>query len=230
MKRPIGCAILALGLLFAGAGQAEGQAEGQAAKRFAPLLDGRNDRVVRSAFVPAEGQPQGEVHLIRRGNAVVMQTVLYSKFMKRVVAGIRHKEQPVWPPTRKGHADSLRYLDALTKAEARIRQRPGEGETGDERRRKLLIEFILSEKAALVAFFEPEIKEDRGHFRVIAKRPITVLELSRAYVRGDIYEIAWDALMLTREESKAVLDPILPADPVGEEAQPEKKGIHGDPS
>jgi hypothetical protein len=53
MKRPIAAAILALGLLFAGAGHAEGQAE----KRSAPLLDGRDDRVVRSAFVPAEGQP-----------------------------------------------------------------------------------------------------------------------------------------------------------------------------
>jgi hypothetical protein len=220
MKRPVAAAVLALGLLFAGAGRAEGQA----AKRHAPLLDGGKDRIVRSAFVPAEGQPQGEVHLIRRGDAVVMQTVLYSKFMKRVVAEIRNKERPLWPATRKGHADSLRYLDALMKADARIRQRPRRGETGGERRRKLLIEFILSEKAALVAFFEPEIKVEEGHYRVTAKRPITVLELSRAYVRGDIYEIAWDALTLTREESEKLLEPMLPPEPAGKDPEPGKKG------
>jgi hypothetical protein len=48
--------------------------------------------------------------------------------------------------------------------------------------------------------------------------------LSRAYVRGDIYEIAWDALTLTREESEKLLEPMLPPEPAGKDAEPEKKG------
>lgn len=40
--------------------------------------------------------------------------------------------------------------------------------------------------------------------------PIAVLDLSRAYVRRDIYEIARDALKLGPNESKEVLEPLLP--------------------
>ncbi len=49
-------------------------------------------------------------------------------------------------------------------------------------------------------------------------------ELSRAYVRGDIYEITWDALGLSKKESKKLLEPMLPSEPAGKEAQPEQEG------
>jgi hypothetical protein len=212
MKRSIAAAVLVLGLLIANAGQGEGKAS----TRFTPLLDGAEDRIVRSEFVPSEALQQGEVRLIRRGGAVVMQTVLYTRFLKRVVAEIRRKDLAVWPETREGHADSLRYIDALMEASSRILQRYEQRENRGDRHLKLLIEFILSERAALVALYEPELEKAEGHYRIAAKHPIAVLELSRAYVRGDIYEIAWDALKLTRKESVRLLEPMLPAERAGD--------------
>lgn len=211
MKSSIAAVVLALSLPIANAGQGEVNAS----TRYAPLLDGAKDRIVRSAFVPSEELQQGEVRLIRRGGAIVMQTVLYTRFLMRVVAEIRRKDLAAWPEKREGHADSLRYIDALMDASSRIRQRFQERGNRGERRQELLIEFILSERAALVAFYEPELEKEEGHYRVNAKDPITVLELSRAYVRGDIYEIAWDALNLTRKESVRLLEPMLPAEPAG---------------
>jgi hypothetical protein len=212
MKRSIAAAVLVLGLLIANAGQGEGKAS----TRFAPLLDSAEDRIVRSEFVPSEALQQGEVRLIRRGGAAVMQTVLYTRFLKRVVAEIRRKDLAAWPETREGHADSLRYIDALMEASSRILQRYEQRENRGDRHQKLLIEFILSERAALVAFYEPELEKTEGHNRIAAKHLIAVLELSRAYVRGDIYEIAWDALKLTRKESVRLLEPMLPAEREGD--------------
>lgn len=218
-KIPVVTALL-LDLLFAEAGHAEVMT----AKRFAPLLEGAEDRIVRSAFVPSDEQPQGEVRLIRRGDAVVMQTVLHSKFLRRVVAEIRKKELASWPAEREGHADALRYINALMEANDRIQEKFRQRKTRGERRQNLLIEFILSEKSALVALYEPDLGEEEGRYRVTAKLPVVVLELSRAYVRGDIYEIAWDALGLSKKESKKLLEPMLPSEPAGKKAAPEQEG------
>jgi hypothetical protein len=192
--------------------------------KYEPLLDGAKDQMVRSAFVPSEEWPQGEVRLLRRGGTVVMQTVLFSKFLKLVVAEIRRKELAAWPRKSEGYADSHRYIDALSEANGRIQRQFRERVTRSDRRQTLLIEFILSGNAALVALYEPQIEEEEGHYVVASKHPITVLELSRAYVRGDIYEIAQDALGLTRVEAKKLLEPMLPPEPAGSEAQPEQEG------
>lgn len=205
MKKPLAAAVLAIDLLVA---QTVG-AQGDGSTRNAPFLNGKNDQIVRSAFVPSRWLPQGEVLLLRRGDAVVMQTVLFSSYLDRVVAEIRRKEQALWPPGRQGHADSERYLDALAAAREGIRRDAGQDRPGRQRQ-KLLIEFILSGRAALLALFEPDIEEKDGHYRVTAKRPISVLDLSPVYVRGNIYEIAWDALRMSREESEALLEPMLP--------------------
>jgi len=218
MKRPV-AAVLFLGFLFAEAGHAEVEA----AKRYESIMDGSGDRIVRSAIVPSDLLPQGEVRLLRRGEAVVMQTVLNSRFLKRVVAEIRNKESASWPAQREGHADSIRYVAALTEGYDRIQRKSRQRKNRAERRQKLLIEFILSGKSALVAVYEPELAEEEGHYRVTSKTPVAILEMSRAYVRGNIFEIAWDALGLSKREAKKLLDPMLPREPAGKQAAPARE-------
>lgn len=190
--------------------------------KYARLLDGAKDQVVRSAFVPDEENPQGEVRLIRRGAAAVMQTVLYSRFLKRVVAEIRKKELASWPPDRGGHEDALRYIGAVLEAQGRIQERYRERGNRGDRTRKMLIEFILSDTASIVVLSEPELEEENGHMRIASARPVAVLELSRAYVRGDFYEIGRDALRLKGREARNVLEPLLPRES-GEMEGPSKK-------
>ena len=175
----------------------------------ARLLDGSLDEVVRAEFVPTAEQPVGEVRLVRRGRAVVMQTVLYTKFLKRVVAEIRKKEMAAWPRDRQGHAESVKYADAVRAAQGGIEERFRRREDRGDRRQKMLIEFILSDRDSIVAIAEPVLAEEGGRMRVVSRRAIAVLELSRAYVRGNIYEIAWDALGLDRKKSRDLLEPML---------------------
>jgi hypothetical protein len=191
---------------------------------YAPLLDDKRDEIVRSEFVPTEEQPVGEVRLIRRGQAVVMQTVLHTALLKRVVAEIRKKELASWPPDRKGHDDAQEYIDAITTAQQRIQERHRRREGRGDRRQKMLIEFILSGRASIVAISEPELGEKSGHMRVTSRRTIATLELSRTYVRGNIYEIAWDALRLDRKESRKLLEPMLPPESPSSREPSEVKG------
>jgi hypothetical protein len=201
-----------------------GGADGKAQAARARLLDGSRDEVVRAEFVPSAEQPVGEVRLARRGHAVVMQTVLYTKFLKRVVAEIRKKEEAAWPRDRQGHDDAVKYVDALLAAQRGIEERFRRREERGDRRQKMLIEFILSGRASIVAIAEPGLSEEGGRMRVVSRRPIAVLELSRGYVRGNIYEIAWDALGLDRKESWDLLEPMLPPESPAEAEPSEKDG------
>ncbi len=135
-------AVLVLAVLYGSAWAADGKAT----TAYAHLLDDKRDEIVRSEFVPTEEQPVGEVRLIRRGQAVVMQTVLHTALLKRVVAEIRKKELASWPPERKGHGDAQEYIDAITTAQQRIQERYRQREDRGDRRQKMLIEFILSGK------------------------------------------------------------------------------------
>jgi hypothetical protein len=208
-------------LVLAAIAAPAGAAEGKPPAAWARLLDGSGDDVVRAEFVPSEEQPVGEVRLVRRGSAVVMQTVLYTKFLKRVVAEIRKKEMAAWPRDRHGHGDAVKYVEAIRSAQAGIQERFRRREDRGDRSQRMLIEFILSGQASIVAIAEPTLAEEGGRMRVISRRQIAVLPLSRTYVRGNIYEIAWDALKLDRKESWGLLEPMLPPE------SPEEGGPSG---
>ena len=192
---------------------------------LSPLLDASRDEVVLSATVPSTLFPQAEVRLIRRDGAVVMQTVIVSRWFKRVVGAIRRKESSAWTPGRAEHGDSERYVDALERAYRTVEGRFRKQETRDDRRRKMLIEFILSGEAAIVAFLEPDIEGDFGGFRIGRREFLEILPVSRHYVRENMHEIAMDSLDLSRREAEETLKPLLP--PVlqqeGEERERDEK-------
>jgi len=177
---------------------------------LSPLLDASGDEVVRSAAVPSALFPQAEVRLIRRDGSVVMQTVIVSRWFKRVVGGIRRKESSAWTAGRAEHRDSERYVDALERAYQTVEGRFREQESRGDRRRKLLIEFILSGETAIVVFLDPDIEGDFGGFRIGRRELLEILPLSRHYVRENMHEIAMDSMDLSRREAEETLKPLLP--------------------
>lgn len=192
-------------------------AAGDPLEKYARLLDRERDEIVRKDFVPNKTLTQGEVRLIRRDGAAVMQTVLYSSFMERVVGEIGKKESSLWPPGRDGHEDSAKYIDAVRNARNLIEDRSRKRAGNRDRRRKMLIEFILTDKESIVAICEPDLVEKKGEVRIVSAVPITFLNLSRNYVTGNFYEIAKDALKLSDAEAKTLLDPMLPRGRGGKE-------------
>jgi hypothetical protein len=180
------------------------------ARDFSSLVDSSRDEVVRVALVPSEEDPHAEVRLVRRGAAAVMQTLIVSRLLKRVVGQIHEKETSLWPPERKGHKDAARYVDALERAYRTVEGRFRKQETRGDRRRKMLIEFILSGETAIVAFLDPDIEGDFGGFRIGRRELLEILPLSRHYVRENMHEISIDSMDLSRREAEEMLKPLLP--------------------
>lgn len=193
----------------------------------ASLLDASRDRVARAAPVPSADFPQAEVRLVRRDGAAVVQTVIVSALAGLVVSEIRKKEAALWPPERPGHGDSARYVEALERvyraAERRFRNRASRR----DRRRKLMIEFVLSDEEAIVAFLEPEVRGVPGGLRLGQRRTLEVLPLSRRYVRENMLEIAMDSLGLSRREAEEALK-LSPASALRPDGEPRGAGEKAD--
>jgi hypothetical protein len=184
-------ALAAVLLLLAWA--APGSADPVVPPRLGPLLDPSHDQSVERAYVPKPEEKVGEVRLIRRGDAAVVQTLLYSKVLARVVAEIRKKELANWPEGQPGHDDALRYAATLAGVQKQIWDRMPRDEIGSDRRQKMGIEFVLAKKAAFVAVGAIAIDEKEGEVRVVSFEPIEVLEPSRGYVQRNMRLIAADS-------------------------------------
>lgn len=166
-----------------------------------------DDVVVTKAWVPSSDRRVGEVRIVRRGDAAVIQTLLYTSLLKRAVDAIHDKEDGNWPPGRAGHDDARRYLAALDAQAARVLAAPAP----DDRRRRLLIEFVLDGDDARVIVGDFDMAGGPDDVRVTERRPVETLALSPSYVRRNMRLIVADAFDLPPDGIGAVLGPLAPA-------------------
>ena len=160
--------------------------------RLAPWLDASQDQLVRRTYVPSPERRVGEVRILRRGEATVVQTLLYSKLLSRVVGEIRKKEHANWP----GSPDAAAYLEALAKVQQTIWSRLPSNQRVADRRQKLWIDFVLAPGVALIGIGAFEMEEKDGEVRVVSLEPLVVLEPSRAYVERNQRLIAADSFQV----------------------------------
>jgi len=199
---------VAIVLLAAGWFGMPAVARGATADPAAPPDTG-GDVVVDRAFVPSEQRPQGEVRLVRRGGHVVVQTILYTRVLKRVLANIAGKEQRNWPAGAEGHADAERYLAALEefrKGAAAARQGAGDGGSGESgvasgRRVTMIIEFVDTGESTILSLGGVDLEGDGGAVRVVRRQTPVVLKPSAAYVRRNMRLIVADAFQVSVEEA-----------------------------
>ena len=212
--------------LWAGAAPAAGADP----TRHAARLDAAADEVVARGLVPSPERRVGEVRLIRRGDADVVQTLLYTKVLSRVVGEIRRKELANWPEGP-GHDDALRYVDALVAVQKQLWGRLSAAAPTRDRRQKMWIEFVLAPREALIASGALEMEEAGGEVRVLRREPLVVLEPSRDYVRRNMRLIAADSFHVGGAALDALLEPLaLLRDPHGAAADPGAKGRRGSPA
>lgn len=161
------------------------------------LLDPAADKVEARTVVPDAMRKVGEVRLIARGGGTVVQTLLLTRVLGRVVAEIRKKEERNWPQDAEGYADMRRYVDAVAAAADALRA--GRPESSD-RRARLLIEFLASEGASGVLLAEFEGDEVDGAIQPRSRRPLATLPLRRAYVFPNMRFILADSFHVPEPE------------------------------
>ncbi|MFQ5478469.1 MAG: hypothetical protein ACE5E4_07625 [Candidatus Binatia bacterium] len=161
------------------------------------------EKVLAAAVVPSEESVQGEVRHILRGETKVVQTFLYSRLLKRVVAEIAKKESVNWPQGHPGHEDSRNYVEALWRAHAEVWKRFKLRRDRRERRQMMVIELTLDDERSAVDFFYPVVEKRHGSIRLGAKDPIERVALSREYVRRNMDLILGDSVYRDVDDGKA---------------------------
>lgn len=177
----------------------------EAGSRYAEQLDWTQDQIVKRVVVPSRDEPQGEVRLIRRHDLLVVQTLLSSRILKRVVAAIDAKERRSWPEAREGHVASIRYREELFRATEKAWEVFRQRGNRDETRQALAIEFILGNEKSLIALSLPQIAGEYGALRLTDKRPVKVWRVSGDYVRENALEIIKDSFHLDDAEARELL-------------------------
>jgi len=191
------CFALALAVLVP-ARAATADPEGEAQRR---AIDGSADVIVQRATVPRDGDAQGEVRLVRRGDAIVVQTVLESRVLRRVVREVGLKEKRDWPAGRAGHDQSRAYMAALEDAARAVAHDHARHDERRVHKQKLVIEHVRTDADAFVALYELPVGSltDRTHLG--SKKLVRVLDLSRVYIERDMVLIASDALGVDEAEA-----------------------------
>jgi len=197
VARRVGTPLLALLVLSSPSASAGTPPAGQAT-----LPDDSADDLLYRAFVPSADKPQAEVRLAGRAGGHVVQTVLYSKLLKRAVAKILDKERRHWPESSAGHEDSMRYTRALVAAREEVAAKFADRQDRSERRQALMIEFVLVDGKSFLILAEPQVEVDGAIWRVSSRRVLAVLEPSTAFVRANMRLIAVDALGLDPEQAE----------------------------
>ena len=172
----------------------------------AKLDDATSDKVHTKTIVPDPARKVGEVRLVSRGDAVVVQTLLATKLLTRVIAEIGQKEAHNWPNPAESSAS---YMAALRDADEKLKQREAAA-TSTDRRRRLLIEFAASagEEAVFVGTFGSN--GEIGALEVTARELFTTLHPPRDYVLRQIRLILADSFDLN-ENDVDQLGPLGPA-------------------
>lgn len=161
-----------------------------------------SDVVERRAVVPRPDRPHGEVRIVLRDGARVVQTLLHSRFVRRVAGEIAAKEERNWPAGATGHADSVRFVDALAEA-ARVAAR-GRVDAATSRR-SLCIELP---PAGPVTIRGASIESTDAGLQVTATaEPRHTLVLDAAYVATNRVLIVADAFAVDRDTAARWLSP-----------------------
>ncbi len=158
--------------------------------------DWSEDRILERVIVPSAEQPQGEVQLLQRRDLLVVQTLLSSRILKRVVAAIDGKEQRNWPETRVGHLASMRYRDELFRATEESWQAFRQRSDRNQDQQTLAIEFILGPDKSMIALSLPKLAGSYGQLQLIDKQPIKSWRVNGDYVRKNMIEIIADSFQL----------------------------------
>ena len=164
------------------------------------------DRVVTRTDVPDATRKVGEVRLVQRGDAIVVQTLLATKVMSRVLSEIRKKETGNWPEGQPGREDMERYMAAVERNADALRD---ERDAGD-RRIRLAIELVATKDAQELVLATFAGGEVGGYLAPTERRVLETVALGRPYVVRNMRLILADSFHVP----EADVDQLAPLGPI----------------
>jgi hypothetical protein len=173
------------------------------------LLDAAADRLQAKVVIPEPARKVGEVRLLSRAGAVVVQTLLSTKLLARVIGEIRKKEEANWPAAAAGRDDAVAYLEALEAVRAAVERRSPAVDWAD-RRRRLLIEFVADAAGQAVLLGTFTTASGTTDLTPASREVLGTLTPSRAYVLRNMRLILSDSFKIPEAEVDRI-GPLGPA-------------------
>lgn len=174
-----------------------------------PLLDRSADVVVQSVAVPSPERRVGEVRVIKRHDGMVVQTLLATKILKRVVAEIRKKEELNWPEGNDRRSDMQLYAGALDEVQDIIwketmRSNAGSADRGPYEQR-MFLEFAADASSSVVILGSFDATQNAGTLTLSQMQALRTLDLSSPYVRRNMILIVADSFHISTERALEML-------------------------
>ncbi|MGH7804251.1 MAG: hypothetical protein ACREQJ_07870 [Candidatus Binatia bacterium] len=149
------------------------------------------ETILRRAWIPSAARPQGEIRLADRSSVPVIEVLLHTRLLSRVVARIRDKEKAAWPDGSE-HADaSRRYLEALEQSAADVRRAhsPTPAEKGAKPpspKLGLLIEIGAAGDRGFANFSDVDVVVAKDGLEVRRVRPLRQLDQPVAWAKRTV--------------------------------------------
>jgi hypothetical protein len=173
------------------------------------VLPAAQERIVRRTPVQGGGNLIGEVRILKRGDERVVEVVIVTGLLRRVIGEIRDKELANWPAGQAGHDDALAYVSALEEARNELaekaRRSPGGGAAQGDHRLKMAIEFASSARAFSLTLWDVEAEREGDGYRVTSRRKLRTVAVGRDYVDRNMVSIVADSFRVSEEEAAAAL-------------------------
>jgi len=163
-----------------------------------PIVGATHGEVVlHDCTVEAGGSPIGSVRLLRRDpDLVVVQTLLQTVLMKRVVAEIRKKEEANWPEATAGADSARQYVAALEAAQQQLWRRRARATRGPNPPLRLGIEFVATPTNTWVEVGTFEAQGEPPRWTLESWTVLERLLLDPGYIRRNLELILADACKL----------------------------------
>jgi hypothetical protein len=184
-----------------------GQVEPPVGEPRRETAPGREDREeVGHAFVRGQGGVHGEVALYRSNETRIVETLLYSRVLKRVVAEIAVREADAWPEGSPGAEDSSAYVEALERAQKKVWWESARDPAQRDRVQEMAISFEAGRTEARVSLFAVTTGPGPGQRRQVAdRRLLEVVPVSLEYAIRDQRLIVEDAFGVDSQKAAALL-------------------------
>ena len=153
---------------------------------------------VERAFIPSSNNVHGEVRLLAKDGGTCVQTLLYSKYLRRGLHEIELEERRHWPAGQPGYADSTNYVACMRQARDLVLAAP-ETKPADPRK-KLLIEFNLAPDSAGYALYGMDIAGPPDALRIENRRLLCRQSADAYYVSRAMGLMGAKAFGLTGEK------------------------------
>ncbi|MCX8071295.1 MAG: hypothetical protein N3C12_02420 [Candidatus Binatia bacterium] len=156
------------------------------------------ERIVHRCPIVAADATIGEVRLLLRNGSTVVQTLLQTVLMKRVVAEIRKKEESNWPAERPGANSARHYVSALERVQQRLWRQRTRNTRGPNPPQRLAIEFVSGPGGSWVELATFTAQGNPPNFEIETLTPLERLSLEPAYIAENLRLILLDACHLDR--------------------------------